>query len=277
VRSSVITDEISDDLGHALDVCEELGIRAVELRSVGGRNVVEHDEEPLAAMRAELDRRGFEVCAVASPFLKCIRDGSVGARVGATHGAADRPHADQGLVLEQALRAAGILGASIVRTFSFWREDEPAAAFPVLGRELHEASAAASAAGLTLAIENESECNVGTGAELAAVLPAAPFLGVIWDPANAAALGSTELPVTVLERTVHVHVKDVDSTGDCVRVGAGLVDQIALLRTLQEAGYDGFLSIETHYEKDGSREAATRECVAALRAIAGGAGVALTS
>ena len=36
MRLSVITDEISHDLEHALGVCADLVIRAVELRAVGG-------------------------------------------------------------------------------------------------------------------------------------------------------------------------------------------------------------------------------------------------
>src|SRR6202035_5280743 len=139
VRLSVITDEIDPGLARALDVCEELGIEAVELRTLDGVQVVERADAELAAIRDELDRRGFTVCAIASPFLKCDRG------------------EDQDDVLARALRAATVLGAPIVRAFGYWREADPSAALPDLGRALRDAAAHA---GVTLALENEHECNV---------------------------------------------------------------------------------------------------------------------
>ena len=73
MQLSVLTDEIDARLGRALDVCEELGIDAVELRTVDGVQVVDHAPDAVRAMRQDLDDRGFRVTAVASPFLKCDR------------------------------------------------------------------------------------------------------------------------------------------------------------------------------------------------------------
>jgi L-ribulose-5-phosphate 3-epimerase len=256
VRLSVITDEIDPGLARALDVCEELGIDAVELRTLDGVQVVERSDAELEAIRAELDRRGFAVCAIASPFLKCDRG------------------EDQDEVLAGVLRAATALGAPVVRAFGYWREADPAAALPDLGRALHEATAEANAAGVTLALENEHECNVATAAEAHAALDAAESsqLRLIWDPGNAAmlepsawsGLGGLE---TIVERVAHVHVKDVSPAGEWTRVGDGIVDFRAQLDCLAEAGYDGYLSFETHYVRDGSGELATRDCVAALRSL----------
>ncbi len=254
VRLSVITDEIDPGLVRALDVCEELGIDAVELRTLDGVQVVDRSDTELGAIRAELDRRGFTVCAIASPFLKCDRD------------------EDQDDVLAGTLRAAAALGAPVVRTFGYWREADPAAVLPDLGRALHEAVAHA---GVTLALENEHECNVATAAEARAALDAAdsPQLRLIWDPGNAAmldppawnGLGGLD---TIVDRVAHVHVKDVSPAGEWTRVGDGIVDFRAQLDCLAQAGYDGYLSFETHYVRDGSGELATRDCIAALRALA---------
>ena len=169
---SLITDELAPSLSRALDVCEELGIDAVELRTLDGVQVVDHTEEELAAIRAELDRRRFTVSALASPFLKCGRG---------------EEHDD---VLDRAIRAASVLGTSLVRAFGWWREPDPAATLPDLGRALHAAGVRASAAGLTLVLENEHECNVANAAEARAALDAAgaPALRLIWDPGNAAML-----------------------------------------------------------------------------------------
>jgi L-ribulose-5-phosphate 3-epimerase len=257
VRLSVITDEIDPALMRALDVCEELGIDAVELRTLDGVQVVDRSDGELEAIRGELDRRGFAVCAIASPFLKCDRD------------------ENQDDLLAGTLRAAAALGAPVVRAFGYWREPDPVAALSDLGRALHDATSRAHAAGVTLALENEHECNVATAAEARAALDAAdsPQLRLIWDPGNAAmldpaawnGLGGLE---TIVDRVAHVHLKDVSPAGEWTRVGDGIVDFRAQLDCLAQAGYDGYLSFETHYVRDGSGELATRDCIAALRSLA---------
>lgn len=269
MQLSVITDEIDPRLGSALDVCEELGIRAVELRAVDGVSIVDHTPESVEAMRQELDGRGFRVSAIASPFLKCDRG--------------DDPPAQE-RVHERALRAAAILSAPVVRAFAYWREPDPSAALPELGEALSIASALAHDAGTRLALENEHECNVATSAEARAALDAAgsPHLRLIWDPGNAAMLAPASFAglgglEAIHDRVAHVHVKDVSAAGAWTRVGDGIVDFGALLRFLSGAGYGGFLSFETHYQRDGSGELATRDCVAALRSIAVEVDVELTA
>ena len=256
MRLSVITDEIDQSLDRALDVCEELGIEAVELRSLDGVQVVDLGPGDLRGVRTTLDRRGFPVSAIASPFMKCSRG------------------AQQDAVLSSTLQAAQMLGAPIVRAFSYWREDDPRAALPDAGRELHAAAERAHDAGVTLALENEHECNVATSVEARAALDAAasPHLRLIWDPGNAAMLDPSAFTglgglEDICERVAHVHVKDVTASQEWTRVGDGIVDFAALLRHLDEIGYGGYFSLETHYQRDGSGELATRDCVAALREL----------
>jgi len=256
VRLSVITDEIAPRIGRALDVCTELAIDAVELRFVDRIHVIDLPTGDLRAVRADLDRRGFDVSAIASPFMKCDRG------------------VPQDAVLSATLQAADILGAPIVRAFSYWREQDPNAALSEAGHELHAAAERAHAAGVTLALENEHECNVATSAEAFAALAAAdsPHLRLIWDPGNAAMLAPSSFTglgglEDIRRRVAHVHVKDVTASQKWTRIGDGIVDFAAMLRYLDETGYDGYLSFETHYERDGSGELATRDCVAALREL----------
>ena len=267
MRLSVVTDEISEDLAHALEVCEELGIGTVELRSVDGRNIVEHTTESVAAAGRLLASRRVRVCAIASSFLKCDVDAdSTDAR---------RP-------FERSMAIATELAAPLVRAFSYWRVPEPSTVTTRLVTALRSAADAASEAGLRLVIENEYSCNVATGEDAAAIVLAChpADIGVIWDPANEArfdpgrsrGLGGYE---HVRDRVAHVHLKDVDESGTWVPIGTGIVEHTALLVALRRDGYAGCLSVETHHTVDGSREAATRGCVEALRACAARAGVEL--
>jgi len=260
MRLSVISDEISPDLDAALRVCEELAVRCVELRVVSDHNVVWHDAAGLRRAARALAAGGFDCPVIASPFLKT-----------------PRPEVEWE-ALERSFAAAHAVGAGIVRTFSWLRDGGPA---PV--EVLQEALERTAAAGLALALENEHACTVATGAESAAVLASIPDrrLGVIWDPGNEARLrlGPPAFPdgyAAVRDRVLHVHVKDAGPNGEWVRPGAGAVGWAGQLRALARDGYAGCLSVETHYTlPEGGREAATRECVAALRGIAAAAGTGL--
>jgi sugar phosphate isomerase/epimerase len=280
MRLSVITDEISQDLAHALDVCKDEGVSTVELRAVDGANIVSHDDDSLEEIATLLDLRGLRVGAIASPFLKChLRDEA--APEGATHFAAPASREEQWGVLDRSFQVACLFGATIVRSFSFWRVPHPSGVRDEVAGVIAEAAQRTGAAGLTLGLENEHACNVATGAETRWVLDrvASPALGVIWDPGNEVAMGSEPFPggyEQVRERVVHVHLKDAYADGAWTKMGAGVIDYAGQLRALAQDGYDGLLSLETHYElPDGGAEEATRESLAAIRGLCKEAGIRL--
>jgi sugar phosphate isomerase/epimerase len=73
--------------------------------------------------------------------------------------------------------------------------------------------------GLKLMLENEHECNVGTGAEVGWILDriSSPSFGLIWDPGNEAMMGSEPFPGGYSHdrgRVTHVHLKDVEDEGN---------------------------------------------------------------
>lgn len=294
MRLAAITDEISQDLDTALRVCESLGVESVELRTVEGTQLVEHDAAAVRRIGSAIRRGGFGCAVVDTPFLKAA---PVGELVGDAEWA----------TLRRGVELAAELGAGIVRVFGGARppgaagtappkspaagtappkSPAPGAAPPTHTGWTADALARAveitSGAGIRLALEIEWECAVATRAEAAAVVAAMPAdgLGIVWDPGNEARFAGAAPPAgvdpAVAQRIVHVHVKDAGADGDWTRVGEGLVDWRAELRTLAAAGYDGLLSLETHYQlPQGGLPAATRESAAALRAIAAEEGIAL--
>lgn len=280
MRLCVITDEISQDLAHALDVCEDEGVGTVELRAVGGANVVSHDDDSLGEIKALLHRRGFRVGAIASPFLKSHLRGD-GVPEGATHFAAPASREGQWAILERSFEVARLFGARIVRSFSFWRVPDPSGVRDEVAGVISEAARRTGAAGLILGLENEHACNVATGAETRWVLDRAPSpaLGAIWDPGNEAIMTSEPFPggyEQVRGRVAHVHLKDVDADGNWTRIGAGVINYQGQFRAFVRDGYDGLLSLETHYGlPDGGAEEATRESLAAIRDLCEEAGIKL--
>jgi L-ribulose-5-phosphate 3-epimerase len=280
MRLCVITDEISQDLVHALDVCEDEGVGTVELRAVGGANIVSHDDDSVVKIKATIEDRGFRVGAIASPFLKCHLHGA-GDPKGATHFAAPASREEQWGILGRSFEVARLFGAPLVRTFSFWRVPDPEDVRDEVAGVIAEAAKRTEAAGLLLGIENEHACNLATGAETRWVLDRvpSPALGVIWDPGNEAVMDSDPFPggyAQVRDRVVHVHLKDADENGNWTKMGTGIIDYPGQLRALAEDGYAGLLSLETHYEDpNGGAEKATRESLARIRELCEGAAIRL--
>ena len=279
MRLCVITDEISQDLGRVLDVCGELGIKTVELRAVSGSSILSHDDVGLEEIKGALDARGFGVGAIASPFLKCHL-GEEDAPQGDTHFADPASRDEQWQVLERSFEVARLFGAPLVRAFSFWRVEDPETVREEVAGTLAGAARRAGEAGFRIGVENEHTCNLGTGEETGWAMKkvSSPALGAIWDPGNEAMMDSNPFPdgySHVKDHVFHVHLKDVDAEGNWTSVGSGVIDYEGQLKALADDGYDGILSIETHYSKDGSKEAATRECVAGLRGLCERAGIEL--
>jgi L-ribulose-5-phosphate 3-epimerase len=280
MRLCIVTDEISQDLAYALDVCEDEGVSTVELRAVDEANIVSHDDDSLEKIKAMIDGRGFRVGAIASPFLKCHIHGD-GDPQGATHFAASASREEQWGILERSFEVAHLLGAPLVRTFSFWRVPDPEDVRDEVAGVIAEAARRTEAAELTLGMENEHACNLATGAETRWVLDRVPSLalGVIWDPGNEAVMDSEPFPAgydQVRDRVVHIHLKDADENGKWTKMGTGIIDYRGQFRALAEDGYAGLLSLETHYEApDGGAEKATRESLAAIREFCEGAGIRL--
>jgi sugar phosphate isomerase/epimerase len=281
-RLGIITDEISDDFDHALAVCNELNIRDIELRALWGKSIVDFDADELDRAQKAIDRGGFRVCSIASPFLKVHIRGD-DRPAGQTHHASNSTREEQWDVLDRSLAIADRFNAPVVRTFSYWRLDNPFAVRDEIRADLTEATRRVKDAGKLLGLENEHACNIATGGESKWYLDRIPdtALGMIWDPGNEAALGSDPFPggyEAVKDRIHHVHLKDaVEIGGERFTVmGQGVIPYVDQFRALAADGYDGVLSIETHFAlPDGGKEAASRACVEATRALCALAGLSL--
>lgn len=268
LRLAIISDELDDDLGRALDGCERLGLPAVELRKVAGRSFLDLSDEDAAAAVGAIRERGLAIAALATPVLKCSLPGAPG-RAGALHGArAEATLDDQWPLLDRALALAARHGIPFVRIFSGWRVEDPRRVFDDVAAIVREALRRAERSGVELLLENEHDCNVATAAETRALLDAVPGLRVIWDPGNHVRAGGAPAQAGLPgaeARIAHVHVKDVDAEGRWVPLGTGRVPVAAFVQGLLAAGYDGVFSLETHCRVDGSVERASEVALAVLR------------
>src|SRR4029450_10849512 len=68
---SVLTDEISQDFGHACEVAaKEFGMGFVDLREAGGKNLMKWDAAQIADVQRVLARFKLRVACLATPIFK---------------------------------------------------------------------------------------------------------------------------------------------------------------------------------------------------------------
>jgi len=276
-KLGIITDEISQDLDQALEFIAGFGLTYCELRQIWGSNIMNLSPAQLDRAKHLIERHHLKVSELASPIFKyhLPEMPSLHPNWSDTFMAAEFTDKDTEDLLQRTFKLATFFGTFKVRVFSYWRVEEPEKAYPYVRERLAKAAALAAQNNITLLLENEYDCNVGTGKELGRMLRDvdSPHLRGMWDPCNAARLGEVPYPdgyrqVRGLFR--HMHIKDVrkdPATGKSqyVRVGEGMVDFRGQFSALRADGYDGTMSLETDYLRpDGNKMESTRECLEKL-------------
>jgi L-ribulose-5-phosphate 3-epimerase len=279
IRLGAITDEFSPDIEVALDAMSAVGMTGVELRTISGRNIVDFPDSDIEAIVASVQRRRMEIVSIASPLLKCVLpDGPpVDDRFRQDVFGSPFTFEDQPRLARRAFAIARLTGARIIRVFSYWRTVDPPRCEDRIAAALHALAEEGATHDVTIGLENEYACNVGTAAESARLLQrlAHGHLQLIWDPANAFILGDTPYPdgyrLLPHERIVHVHVKDcVMRDGHAVwgPIGEMGIDWAGHIGELARAGYAGWLSLETHWKgASGDKLEASVICAQRLRAL----------
>lgn len=259
---AAITDEFSPDLATALEPMAEIGMTGAELRVVGGKNIMDLTPDELSRARDLVAGKGMKVISIASPLLKCVLPNApaVDTRFQQDVFASKHTFEDQPRLTEHALKLAKFFDAKIVRVFSYWRTVEPEKCFDAIVTALAALAEKAAAEGVIIGLENEHACNLGTAAETAKVLAAVkhPNLMMVWDPANALVAGENPYPhgygLLPAERIVHVHAKDCHMEGHRPiwgPLGTRSVDWKGQIGALLADGYQGYLSLETHWPGPG--------------------------
>ena len=284
-KLSVITDEISQDLGHALEIAsEEFDLGFVEMRTLWNKNIISLDEKEIVETQKLLRKYGLRVTDIASPLFKTDWPGTPKSKYSpaAPQFGADYPFEKQAEVLERSVAVGKALGTNRVRCFDFWRLDEPDPYRSAMNDVLRKTAEDANKKDIILLLENEFACNTATGAEAARTLAdvQSPNFLLNWDPGNAAYRGEIAFPdgfqKLPKERIGHVHCKDAvrkaDGTYEWAAMGRGIIDYVGQFRALAQAGYRGTMSLETHWKGGGSAEESSRQSFAGMKQLLGKAG-----
>ena len=263
LRIAAITDEFTPDLAPALDAMSAIGMTGAELRVLWGKNIMNLSSDELKLARKLTQDKGFEVISIASPILKCVLPGGpdIDSRFQHDIFASKHTFDDQPRLADQAFDIAEMMGAKIVRVFSYWRTVDPDKCFAGVIEALTWLSEKAAKRNLIIGLENEHACNIATAAESARVLRALvhPNLKLVWDPANALCSGENPFPEGYAhlpkDRIAHVHLKDCHMEGHKPvwgPLGTRAVDWKGQIAALRADGYTGWLSLETHWAGPGN-------------------------
>ena len=302
LQLSVIGDEIGPSLDEMISFAHEHGLQRLDMRTVGGRNLLSMKTEEVIHISRTLEKAGITVPAFVSPAFKWKAPGKSTSGNGKVDFAFDPKECPVEDWVAHAMQIAVILGAPHMRIFSYLRYGgfQPAD----LGKLTDHLSKLLGLAGhydITLQLENEPVCNVGNIAELAAFFEAdekaskeeAPdeeeafeqqdsqpklrYLRPLVDIANAWSTGErpSDADIAVLAPlTTAIHLKDRDLTANrTVPLGDGDVPWPAELKRLLGGveTKEVLASIETHCPQDGRN--ATARSLAGLRRIAAEIGV----
>jgi L-ribulose-5-phosphate 3-epimerase len=282
----IITDEVHDDLAKACEFLKDAGIELVELRILGGTNILELSKEAIEEAKSILDAYELKVVGLSSPIFKSPLEGKqepVASGDFMLEG--HRTFEEQLGLLEHAADLCKVFDTSLVRVFTFLRGEWSKSLVERIAEHLLEGAKIAKKHNITLAVENEPICNVRHGREMGELFDCLEKIGspallkhltILWDPGNAVYAGELDASIggheAVRGKVGHVHVKDVifDTEGNphCVPVGKGEVDYLRQISALIADGYTGPLVLEPHYlPEGGTRMEGAREAIGALRKL----------
>ncbi|MBQ8563647.1 MAG: sugar phosphate isomerase/epimerase, partial [Firmicutes bacterium] len=187
---------------------------------------------------------GFQVCCISSPFYKCDMKSETEVQA----------HLEG---LKRCVEACHIWDTDMIRGFTFWKESQPVKA-DVLAEYFAPAIEILKDGGITLVLESEPACNVCDipGQKALIEVIDSPYVAALYDPGNEIVTLGTEPPypqgLQILRKYIkHVHIKDMKRcrNGEMLPalIGEGDVDFHGIIETLKKDGYDGCLSVETHY------------------------------
>ncbi len=276
---SILTDEISQDFGHACEVASrEFGMGFVDLREAAGKNIMKWDAAQIADIQKTLDRFNLRVACIASPIFKVDWPDAPKSPFSPARDefGASFTYAQQDELLERGFELARTFKTDRLRVFDFWRLADQKPHRAAIDDRIRAAAVKAGQRGVTLVLENEYACNTATGAEAARLLSAIPekALQITWDPGNAQFRDESPYPGGYApipkDRIGHIHCKDAvrkaDGKGwEWMAMGKGVIDWAGQFRALKADGYRHAVTLETHWRGGGTPEESSRQSWAGMK------------
>jgi sugar phosphate isomerase/epimerase len=164
---SVIGDEIGPSLKEMISFAHEHGLKRLDMRTVGGRNLLGMTKEEIIQISRTLEKAGLTVPTFVSPLFKWPAAGKSPAG-GKVDFAFDPKQCPAENIVDHAIEIAVILGAPHMRIFSYLRHNRFQPTDLTGGDDFKKLMGLAGHYDITIQVENEPVCNIGNVAELAA-------------------------------------------------------------------------------------------------------------
>jgi L-ribulose-5-phosphate 3-epimerase len=259
-KLGIITDEVDADLSRVLgSFYPKYGLHWAEIRNVklGGASKYVYKSatsEQLKQIRKQLDDAGVKLSVLDTGVYKIALPDTK--PLGEDPSDLNPEQGDYRLQMDDLKRAADAahaLGTDRIRIFTFKRVAKPEAIFDRIVEDLNKAITVAKQQGIALLVENEFDCNTGTGKETAKLFAAISDRTLMhnWDPGNCYEAGEEPFPRAWNQldhsRIAHVHLKDAAGK-NWKPIGSGKIDFVGQFKALKQMNYSGTLSLETHYK-----------------------------
>jgi sugar phosphate isomerase/epimerase len=258
-KLGIITDEVSLDLSKVLSgFYPKYALKWAEIRNLqldGSNKYVYRSATPddLKQIKKQLDDANIKLSLLDTAVYKITLPGTKPLGANAIDlNQVDGEYSKQLDELKRAADAAHALGTDRVRIFTFKRVADPNAIFDRIVDNLYKAIGVAKQQDVKLLVENEFDCNTGTGAETAKLFRAIGDRTLMhnWDPGNCFEAGEEPFPKAWDQidhsRISHIHLKDAAGK-DWEPIGGGKIDFVGQFKALKQMGYAGTMSLETHY------------------------------
>ena len=235
---SGFSDEIDEQVTKQFAHLNKLGIAYFEPRGIDGANIADLDDGQVLELKQKKEQYGIKASSIGSPIGKIKITDDFEAHL---------------KKLKRVIRTAKLLGTKYIRVFSFFMpQDADYAPYKAeVLRRMKAMTALAEAEGMILLHENEKEIYGDTAPRCLEIIEAvnSPALRCVFDPANFIQCGQDTYPAAfelLKPYIVYMHIKDALPDGEVVPAGYGAGNLEAILRALNDNGYNGFLSLEPH-------------------------------
>jgi len=246
LKLAVINDEVSQELDIAIALAQEFYFDGLELRSLWDKGLPQLSDDDIEEIRDMMDDAGLEVACLASPFFKSHIDSEE----------EYKQHLD---ILRRCIDITHKLDTNLIRGFGFWREGAENYKIDDILARYKEPKKILEGEGVYLVIENEHDtllCNAKTLREFLDRIDS-PNIKGLWDPGNEIfdPDGITPFPDAynlLKDQILHIHLKnakEIDGKMEACPLDEGKADIKAHLKGLIDDGYEGYVSLETHYRK----------------------------
>ena len=254
----VLTDEISQDFKHALDVIADYGVKSVDLRKIWNKNIALFTNDELEELKSNLQERNLKVAVITGPIGKCLMPG---ARFATSKKKSLMRNPEYNLSLfDRLIEIADFFDTPYIRIFSFitmffkpkkarWQKMKDLLS-PIIEK--------AEQLNKVLLLENDLGMNVATIEETKRFFKefSSDSVKLILDPGNYYMEREPTTPEAYEyfydhNLVGHFHIKDpkhkIPFMGATFGVvGEGKIDYETLLSQAIDKGYKGLFSLETH-------------------------------